>query len=149
VQGDILQEAEGEAQTDDAIGLRDALQMVTAGAEIGEGGVGEGGELDAGGDEGAIELDDAAELNFEAELDGVGGEGFAFEDPASTVGEGGGERGKETLPVLIAIGLEIDCIHGVMGSFCPRSGFKGFIGSGVDGAMELRHVGHVTETRNH
>jgi hypothetical protein len=49
------------------------------------------------------------------------------------------------LPVLIAKGLEIDCIHGLMGSFGPRSGFNGFIGSRVAGEMELWHVGHVTE----
>ena len=51
--------------------------MFAAGAEVGEGEVGWAGELDAGGEDGGVEVEDGAELDLDSELDGGGGEGFA------------------------------------------------------------------------
>lgn len=59
------------------------------------------GKFEAGGDEGDVEVLDVTKLYFEAELDGGGGDSFAFEDPSSAVCEGCGETGKDAGAVFV------------------------------------------------
>jgi len=70
--------------------------------------VGAAGEFNAGGEDGDVEVKDGAELDFEAELDGGGGEGFAVEDPASAVGEGVGEEREDGGALFVAEALDVD-----------------------------------------
>ncbi len=69
------------------------------------------GEFDAGGEDGGVEVEDGAELDLDAELDGGGGEGLAVEDPASAVGEGVGEERQDGGALFVAEGLEVDGLH--------------------------------------
>lgn len=113
VEGDIFEEAEFKAQGKDLVWLRRAGEVVAAGAEVGERGMGGAGEFEPGGDERGVEFDDGAQLDFEAELHAGGREGFALEDPAPGVGKGRGEEREEPLPILIAVSLELECLHWV------------------------------------
>lgn len=105
VEGYVVQEAELKAEADDAVGLGGAHDVLAAGAEVGEGGVGGAGELDAGFDESGVKVCDAAKLDFEAELDGAGGGGGALKHPAAGVGEGLSEGRDEALAVFVAVSL--------------------------------------------
>ena len=66
VEGEVFEEGDLDADGDD---LGDVvLEVLAAGAEIGEILVAGAAELNSGGDEGGVELHDKAELDFEAEL---------------------------------------------------------------------------------
>jgi hypothetical protein len=115
VKGDIGEETDLEAQGEDLVGVGGEVDVLAAGAEVGEGGVGGAGEFEAGGDEGAVEFEDGAELELEAEVHGGGGEGAAFEDPSSALGEERGELGQEGEAVAVAIGEEVEGLGGAGG----------------------------------
>lgn len=102
----VFEEADLEADGDD---LAEEAEAGVAGAraEAGEGFSSAAGEFDADGGEGGVELEDAAELDFEEELDGVGGEGPTVEQPASAGGEAGGELREKVFAELVADGVDV------------------------------------------
>ena len=116
MEGDVFEKGEFEPEGEDlagqvasrGCGAVIAREIVAAGAEVGEQRVGVARELDAGGDQRAVELDDGTKLDFDAELDDGGGGGLAFEDPGAAMGEGRGEIWKQALAVDVAIGLEVE-----------------------------------------
>jgi hypothetical protein len=79
---------------------------------MGEAEVSGAGEFEAGGDDGGVKIDDRTELDFYAKLHGGGREGLAVEDPATTIGEGGGEGGKEAVALFVAEALDVERLHG-------------------------------------
>ena len=166
MEGDIFEEGYFETEREDLAQVDGAAAVTAAGAEAGEGVVGDGGEFDAGGDEGGVELDHGAELELEAELDGGGGGSFALEDPAAAVGEGGGEVRQEGGAFGVAIALELEEAElGVLqlGQGCGDEGgwvwrhgsgspwvLQGLSvgqGRGQGGARGFVNGGHVTRPR--
>jgi len=94
VQGEIFEEADLQADGDDLAQVGGGGAVLPAGAEVGEAEVTGAGELEAGGDDGGVEVEDGAELDFKAELHGAGRKGFAVKHPSSTVGKARGESGE-------------------------------------------------------
>ena len=104
VEFDVFEEADLDAEGDDLAEFGGA-EVFAAGAEVGEGEMGSAGEFDSSGEDGGVEVEDGEELDFEAELDGGGGEGAAFKDPAAAVGERGREQGEDGGAFLVAEAL--------------------------------------------
>jgi len=107
VEGDILQEVEFETDGEQVTWPHGDGDVFAGGAECGECVVGRTGEFEAGRDERSVELDDALELDFDAELDGGRRESLPLEDPSAAVSEGVGESGKESLTILVAVALQV------------------------------------------
>ena len=108
MEGYVFEEADFQAEGDYLAEVGGAAEVFAAGAEVGEGEVGGAGEFDAGGEDGYVEVEDGAELDLEAELDGGGREGFAVEDPAAAVGEGVGEERQDGGALFVAEALDVD-----------------------------------------
>ena len=132
MEGEVLKEGQLDADGED---LGDIVgEVLAAGAEVGELLVAVAGELDAGGDEGGVELEDEAELDFEANLKRGGRKGLAVEDPGSAEGDGGGQGGKEAVALFVGKSLEFNGLQWTS----PRrevSADKEFIG-GVGGGRD-------------
>jgi hypothetical protein len=64
--GVFFEETDFQTYGDDAATFGVAGVVIAEGAEAGEASVAVAGEVDAGGDEAAVEFEDSAELNFEA-----------------------------------------------------------------------------------
>lgn len=111
MEGEVLEEADLEADGDDLAEVGDGGAVLARGAEIGEAKVAGAGELQARGDDGGVEVEDGAELDLKAELHGAGREGFAVKHPSSTVGESRGEDGEETVSLFVAEALNIERLH--------------------------------------
>jgi hypothetical protein len=79
-------------------------------AEALHAGVAVAGEIDAAGEQGAVELEDGAKLEFEVELGGVGRKCAAFEEPTATGCHGGEKDGNDLLLVLKGSAAQFD--HG-------------------------------------
>jgi hypothetical protein len=90
LEGCVFEEADLDADGDDLAEIGGGGEVFTAGAEMREAQVSGAGELEAGGDDGGVEIDDRPELDLDAELHGGGGESLAVEDPAAAVCKGGG-----------------------------------------------------------
>jgi hypothetical protein len=88
LQGGVLKEADLDTDGDDLAKVGGGGEVFSADAEVGEAEMAGAGELEAGREDGRVEIDDGAELDLDSELHRGGGEGLAFEDPAATVGEG-------------------------------------------------------------
>src|SRR5437899_657253 len=112
---------------------------------MGEAEVSGAGELEAGGDDGGVEVDDGAELDLDSELYGGGGECLAVEDPAAAVGERGGEGGKEAVALFITEALDVERLHGCRASAARLIAVRVFIG---EWELSVRgpggYCGHVT-----
>ena len=135
VEGDVVEEGEFEAEGYGLAEVGGEAAVIAAGAEFGEGFVAGAGEFDSGGEDGGVEVEDGEELDLDAELHIGGGEGFAVEDPAAAVGEGGGERGKQAVALLIGEGLDVEGFQFDLppGLFIGRmrAGSEGVVGTGV------------------
>jgi hypothetical protein len=111
VEGGVFEEADLEADGDNLAEVGGGGQVFATGAEMGETEVAGAGELETSCEDGGVEIDDGAELDLEAELQGGGREGFAVENPAAAVSEGGGEGGKEAVPFFVAEALDVERLH--------------------------------------
>ena len=112
MEGGVFEEADLDTDGDDLAEVGGGGEVFAAGAEVGEAKMAGAGEFEAGGEDGGVEIDDRAELDLEAELHGGGGEGLAVEDPAATVGEGGGEGGEKAVALFVAEALDVERLHG-------------------------------------
>ena len=126
--------------------------MLAAGAEVLEGEVRGAGELDADGEDGGVEIEDGAELDLYAELDGGGGEGLAVEDPAAAVGEGEGELGQDGGALFVAEALDVDGLQwGRRSGNSLETAWDGlvlrvFIGAAMRGHDECGGLGRTVVT---
>jgi hypothetical protein len=111
VEGEVFEEADLEADGDDLAEVSGGGAILARGAEVGEAEVAGAGEFEARGDYGGVEIEGGAELDLEAELHGAGGECFAVEHPATTVGKPRGEDGEETVSFFVAEALNIERLH--------------------------------------
>jgi hypothetical protein len=116
LEGCVFQEADLDTDGDDLAEVGGGGEIFAAGAEMGEAEVSGAGEFEARGDDGGVEIDDGAELDFNAELHAGGREGLAIEDPAAAVGEGRGEGGKEAVALFVAEALYVERLHGCRAS---------------------------------
>lgn len=66
VEGDVLEKADLEAHGNHVAEAN--VEVVVAGPEVRHGAMGVAGKFEAGGNEGGVEVEDAAELNLKAEL---------------------------------------------------------------------------------
>ena len=146
LEGGVFEEADLDADGDDLAEVGGSGEIFAAGAEVGEAEVSGAGEFEAGGDDGGVEIDDCAELDFDAELHGGGGEGLAVGDPAAAVSKGGGEDGKEAVTLFIAEALDVEQLHGYKGLCGARMvAARVFIGE-REPSVRVRgwYCGHVT-----
>lgn len=111
LEGGVFEKADFDADGDNLGKVGGGGEVFAPGAEVSEAKMAGAGEFQAGGDDGGIEIDDGAELDFDAELHAGGGEGFAVEDPAATVGEGGGEGGKKAVAFFVTEALDVERLH--------------------------------------
>jgi len=114
VKGEVFEEADLEPDGDDLAEVGGGGAILAAGAEVGEAEVAGARELETGGDDRGIKVEGGAELDLEAELHGVGREGFAVEHPSATVGKSRGEGGEETVSLFVAEALNIERLHCVV-----------------------------------
>jgi hypothetical protein len=128
LEGCVFEEADFDADGDDLAEIGGGGEVFAAGAEMGEAEVSGAGEFEAGGDDGGVEFDDRAELDLDTELHGGGREGLAVEDPASAVGEGGGESGKEAVALFVAEALDVKRLHKCRASAAGLLAARVFIG---------------------
>jgi hypothetical protein len=128
LEGCVFEEADFDADGDDLAEVGGGGEVFAAGAEMGEAEVAGAGEFEAGGDDGGVEIDDRTELDFDTELHGGGGESLAVGDPASAVGEGGGEGGKEALALFVAEALDVERLHKCRASAARLIAARVFIG---------------------
>jgi hypothetical protein len=112
VEGDILEEADLDADSDDLTEVGRGGEVFAAGAEMGEAEMAGTGEFEARGENGRIEIDNGAKLDLDAELHGGGRKGFAVEDPAAAVREGCCEGGKKAVALFVAEALNVERLHG-------------------------------------
>jgi hypothetical protein len=112
LEGGIFQKTNLDADGDDLTEIGGSGEIFAAGAEVGEAKMARASEFEAGGDDGGVEIDDRAKLDLEAKLHGGGRKGLTIEDPAATVGEGGGEGGEEAVALFIAEALDVERLHG-------------------------------------
>ena len=70
VEGRVFEEADLEANGDDLAEVGRGREILAAGAEVRESEMADAGELESGGEDGGVEIDDGAELDFDVELDG-------------------------------------------------------------------------------
>lgn len=111
MEGEVFEKADLEADGDDLAEVSGRGAILARGAEVGEAEVAGAGEFEARGDYGGVKVEDGAELNLETELHGAGGECFAVEHPAATVGKPRGEDGEETVSFFVAEALNIERLH--------------------------------------
>lgn len=111
VEGDVVEEADLDADGDDLAEVCGTVEVFAAGTHLGEGEVAGAGEFEAGGDDGGVEIDGGAELDFDAELHGGGREGAAVEDPATTVCKGSGKRGENACALFVTEALDVKRLH--------------------------------------
>jgi len=128
LEGCVFEKADFDADGNDLAEVRGGGEVFAAGAEMGEAEVSGAGELEAGGDDGGVEVDDGAELDLDSELYGGGGECLAVEDPAAAVGERGGEGGKEAVALFITEALDVERLHGCRASAARLIAVRVFIG---------------------
>ena len=102
MEGGIFEEADLNAYGDDLAEIGGGGEVLATGGEMGEAEVAGASELKARREDGGVEIDDGTELDLNTKLHGGGGEGFAVEDPATAVGEGGREGGEETVAFFVA-----------------------------------------------
>jgi hypothetical protein len=144
VEGYVFEEADFNAEGDDLAEVGGGVDVFAAVAEVGEREVGGAGEFDAGGEDGGVEIEDGAELDLDAELDGGGGEGFAVEDPAAAVGEGVGEEREDGGALFVAETLDVYGLHvdapPELEFSCSGCSSEGLGGSVMGG----ENCGHVT-----
>jgi hypothetical protein len=108
VKGDILKKTDFEANGDHLSEIGWGLEVFSAGTEVGEGEVAGTSKFEAGGYDGGIEVDDGAELDFEAKLHCAGRERFAAENPASAVSQRRGEVWEEAVALFVTEALDIE-----------------------------------------
>ena len=82
-----------------------------AGAEIGERQMSGAGELNAGGDEGGIEIEDGTQLDLNTELHRGGRERLAVQDPSAALRKGGGKGRQQIVPFIVTEALDINGLH--------------------------------------
>lgn len=111
VEGDVFKEANFDADGDDLSELRGACEVFTASAELREREVSGAGEFQTRGDDGGVEFECSANLDFNAELHGGGGERATVKDPAATVCEGSGKYRQDPGALLVAKALDIERLH--------------------------------------
>jgi hypothetical protein len=104
----VFEEADFEARRKHAAGwsfecMVEAVVVTAQETEAGEARVGVGGELEAGGDEGAVEVERVAELELEEELDLREADDTALAEPAAGGGKDFGD-GREDVPALFVGG---------------------------------------------
>lgn len=110
--GDVVEEADLQADGDDLAEFGRQAQMLTAGAELGEGHVAGACEFDSGGDDGGVEVEDREQLDLDAELHVGGGEGLALEHPAAAIAEGRRQVGKQAVALFVGEALDVERMHG-------------------------------------
>jgi hypothetical protein len=145
LEGGVFEEADFDSYGDDLAEVGGGGEVFAPGAEVSEAEVPGAGEFEAGADDGGVEIDDRAELDFDAELHGGRGEGFAVEDPAAAVGEGGCERGEKALAFFVTEALDVERLHEGRASrvgWLPLGCSSENEGEGVRGGD--RYCGHVT-----
>jgi hypothetical protein len=136
VEGQVFQEADLQTNGYDLAEVGGG-DVFAAGAEVSEAEVAGAGELKARGDDGGVEIEGGAKLDLEAELHSAGGEGFAAEHPAATVGQGRGEGGEEAVALFVAEALDIERLHCVIcSSRLGVSAVRLFIGGDGKGVTE-------------
>ena len=111
VEGRVFEEADFETNGDDLTEVAEGGEVLAAGTEVRESEMADAGELESGGEDGGVEIDDGAELDLDAKLHGGGGESFAVEYPAATVGEGRSKGGKKTVTLFVAKTLDVERLH--------------------------------------
>jgi hypothetical protein len=146
-QGRIFQEADLDAYGDDLAEIGRGGEIFAAGAKVRQAEVSGAGEMQAGGDDGGVEIDDGAELDFDMEHDGGWRESLAVEDPSAAVGEGGGKDGHEAVALFVTEPLDVERLHGEIGPpGVGRSAIRVFIGRGGRKREWARRYGsHVTD----
>ena len=82
--------------------------MSAAGAEFGEGYMARTGEFDSGGEDGGVEVEDGAKLDFDAELHVGGRESLAIVDPAAGAVKRGDQVGEQAMALFIGEGLDLE-----------------------------------------
>jgi len=112
VERDVVEEGDFKADGNDLAEVGGEGEVFAAGAESGENFVAGAGEFDAGGDDGGVEVEDGAELDFYAEFDVGGREVLAVEDPAAAVGDGGGKVAQQAVALFVGEGLDVEGFHG-------------------------------------
>ena len=115
--GNVVEEADLQADGDDLAEFGGEAEMFAAGAEFGEGFVAGAGQLDSGGDDGGVEVEDREQLDLNAELHVGWRKRLAFEDPSSAVAEGGREVGEQAVALFVGEALDVERLHG---SMCRR-----------------------------
>jgi hypothetical protein len=111
VEGYVFEEADLEANGDDLPEFCGGGKVFAAGAEVGEAEVAVASEFDAGGEDTGVEVDDGAELDFEAKLEGAGRERSTVEDPATAFGKGVGESREDSVSLFVAEALDVERMH--------------------------------------
>ncbi len=112
MEGLLLEEGDLDADGDDLAGVGGAEEVLAAGAEVGECKVVRAGELEAGGDEAGIEVEDKTELDLEVDLEAGGRDTMAVVNPATAIDEDAGEQRKEGVALLVAVALDVESLHG-------------------------------------
>jgi hypothetical protein len=108
VEGLLLEEGDLDADGDDLAGVGGAEEVLAAGAEVGESEMVGAGELEAGGDEAGVEVEDETELDLEGDLEAGGGDAVAVVNPAAAVDEDARKKGEEGVTLLVAIALDVE-----------------------------------------
>ena len=111
MEGDVVEKIDLDAEGDDLAQVESGAEMFAAGAEVVEGEVAGTGEFYASREDAGVEVEDGAELDLDAELDGGGREGPAVDNPAAAVGEGVGEQGQEGGALGVAEALDVVRLH--------------------------------------
>jgi hypothetical protein len=78
VEGNVLEETDLEADSDDLTKIGRCREVLATGAKVGQAEVAGTGEFKAGGDDGGVKIEHGAELDLEAELHRIGREGLAL-----------------------------------------------------------------------
>jgi hypothetical protein len=107
----VFEKADLKANGDNLTEIGRGREIFVAGAEVGEAKMAGARKFQARGEDGGVKINDGAKLDLETELHGGGGESLAVEDPASAVGKGRGECGKEAVALFIAITLDFERLH--------------------------------------
>ncbi len=109
--GGFFEEVELQANGDDTAALSVAGVVAAEGAETCHTDVAVAGELEAGGEETAVELKGSAELDLEAELCEGGREGLLFQNPAAEAGKGIEQRGDDDAMVVVAVAAQVQGVE--------------------------------------